>query len=84
MKPNPVPRRSHIIEGTLHVSERIARVDLMDAVREFEGRHPGVRIEVIDDREVVGACEACDRPFFDGDDYVSYEEGIFTCRGECA
>lgn len=72
------------ITGVEYHSERIGPVtSIIEAVQEFRERHPAAHIDSIDDKSVVGFCESCDRPFFDGDKYNYDDEGVVWCKREC-
>jgi hypothetical protein len=54
------------------VENLTATDDLKTAVGLFRSRFgPDVVIEAINDRPVVGLCEACGLPIFEGEPYVS-------------
>lgn len=43
-------------------------------------RKKGYTIEYINDHEVVGFCEVCDRPITEGEEYFSDTEGVLICE----
>lgn len=53
-----------------------------EVVRTLRDKYPGIRIDIVDGREVVDVCEACDAPLYDGSVYGTDSEGISLC-GSC-
>jgi len=71
---------SYTVEGTIEVQERFEVETEADAVIAFKEKY-GTYPDSVGGRTVVGGCEACKCPIFDGDKYVSGDDGEHTCQG---
>ncbi|RPD50035.1 hypothetical protein DNI29_04355 [Hymenobacter sediminis] len=53
-----------------------------EAIEQFRKDHPGYSITAINDEIVIGWYEYSGLPVFEGDDYVTDEEGCYFTRQE--
>ncbi len=59
--------------------------DVDSCIKRFRQTYPEAVIDAINDREVVGFCESCGRPFYEDDGRRHYQDsdGIRWCE-DCA
>lgn len=70
------------VTGRSRHSVEFDTADPAEAVRRFRALFPGATPETVGGRALVGLCEACGRPIFEGEAYET-DEGAYLCAECC-
>ncbi len=68
-----------VIDGKVPVKEHF-RTTVAEAIDECRRKHPGIHIERINGRYVIGWCEVCGAPLYDGSRFYLDVDGVLWCK----
>lgn len=63
---------------TINCNHQEPDVALVDGIK-----RAGWQLDAVNDVQVVGFCEVCERPILEGDAYHSDQEGVMWCKPNC-